>query len=123
MRLRRRPRPFAAPAGTHHRIPLDRTLTRTFAAPDVTGDTDATQTWSAEEMFRQAGPLPARHAVPPPVVTETVFRPEISRAMWRDYHELPIFRAAARDRQKTGRHLFANLQLRKPDATPRGNLP
>ena len=131
MRLRHRPRPFAAPVGTHHRIPADQTFTRpqsTVKDPQDPPQVVVVPTWSAATI----APLPTRDpgtnwpppgADPAPVVTEVVFDPAVSRALRQDYAELPVFRAAARDRQKAGQPMFAGLQLRKPTAPPRGNLP
>ena len=115
-----RPRPFAVPTGAHHPtvIPPDRAPTR--PAPVV-----PVPTWSAATT----APLPKREpgenwpppgADPAPVVTEVVFDPAVSRALRRDYTELPVFREAARDRQKAGQPMFAGLQMRKPRTTNGG---
>ena len=123
--IRPRLRPFAVPSGAHHvrrgapdRIPTRPLGTAPPPAPEV-------PTWSAATI----APLPTREpgtnwpppgADPAPIVTRTVFRPEIARSLWQDYHRrLPVFRAAAiayrhADRK---RRMFAGLQNRKPPAT------
>ena len=127
--IRRRPRPFAIPVGTHHRIPTDQTFTRPQSTVRDPQQVPEVPTWSAATL----APLPKREpgenwpppgADPAPIVTEVVFRPEIARALWADYHQLPVFRAAAiahRRADRERRLLFAGLQNRKPPAT--GELP
>jgi hypothetical protein len=123
-----RPRPFAIPSGAHHRtgLPLDRIPTRPLGTVRVIQD-PGVPTLSAEVL----APLPKREpgenwpppgADPAPVDTRTVFRPAIARALWLDYHRLPVFRATAITHRHadTERRMFAGLKMRKPPATTPG---